>query len=185
VAEHFDGVMGRTIDESTPAWPQPVRAGAGAPNILYWVIDDTGFGQLAPFGGLIEMPTLQRLVDAGVQYTNLHTTALCSPTRSCLLTGRNHHSNHMACITEGASGYPGSDGRIPLENGFLSEMLTPHGYASYAVGKWHLTPDEDNTMGASRERSSRTTGPVPRAGPPAPSTRTCSSTWRPTTCSAT
>jgi arylsulfatase len=123
-----------------------------APNILYWVIDDTGFGQLAPFGGLIEMPTLQRLVDAGVQYTNFHTTALCSPTRSCLLTGRNHHSNHMACITEGATGYPGSDGRIPLENGFLSEMLTPHGYAAYAVGKWHLTPDEDNTMGASRER---------------------------------
>src|SRR2546423_77816 len=152
MAERFDGVMGRTIDESTPAWPQPVRAGAGTPNILYWVIDDTGFGQLAPFGGLIEMPTLQRLVDAGVQYTNFHTTALCSPTRSCLLTGRNHHSNHMACITEGATGYPGSDGRIPQENGFLSEMLTPHGYAAYAVGKWHLTADEDNTMGASRER---------------------------------
>jgi arylsulfatase len=152
VAEHFDGVMGRTIDESRPAWPPPIRAAAGAPNILYWVIDDTGFGQLAPFGGLIEMPTLQRLVDAGLQYTNFHTTALCSPTRSCLLTGRNHHSNHMACVTECATGFPGSDGRIPLENGFLSEMLTPHGYAAYAVGKWHLTPDEDNTMGASRER---------------------------------
>ena len=112
MAERFDGVMGRTIDESRPAWPPPVRAGAGAPNILYWVIDDTGFGQLAPFGGLIEMPTLQRLVDAGVQYTNFHTTALCSPTRSCLLTGRNHHSNHMGSITECATGYPGSDGHI-------------------------------------------------------------------------
>jgi arylsulfatase len=130
MAERFDGVMGRTIDESRPAWPHTIRAAAGAPNILCWVIDDTGFGQLAPFGGLIEMPTLQRLVDAGVQYTNFHTTALCSPTRSCLLTGRNHHSNHMACITEGATGYPGSDGRIPLENGFLSEMLIPHGYAA-------------------------------------------------------
>ena len=72
----------------------------------------------------------------------MHTTALCSPSRSCMLTGRNHHSNGMACITEGSTGYPGSNGAIPFENGFLSEMLLPHGYATFCVGKWHLTPAE-------------------------------------------
>src|SRR5205823_13191047 len=105
MAERFDGVMGRTIDESRPAWPPPDRAAAGAPNILYWVIDDTGFGQLAPFGGLIEMPTLQRLVDAAVQYTNFHTTALCSPTRPRLLTGLHHHSTHLPSIPVAPAGF--------------------------------------------------------------------------------
>lgn len=145
-------VIGRTIDESKPCWVEPIRAREGSPNILFWVIDDTGFGQTVPYGGLVEMPNLQRLVDNGLLYTNFHTAALCSPTRSCLSTGRNHHSNHMACVTELATGYPGYDGRIPLENGFLSEMLTPHGYAAYAVGKWHMTPNEEVHMAASRER---------------------------------
>ena len=72
----------------------------------------------------------------------MHTTALCSPTRSCMLTGRNHHSNGMACITEGSTGYPGSNGAIPFENGFLSEILVAQGYNTFAVGKWHLTPAE-------------------------------------------
>ena len=70
----------------------------------------------------------------------MHTTALCSPTRSCILTGRNHHSNAMSCITEGSTGYPGGNGNIPFENGMLSEMLLQHGYNTYAIGKWHLTP---------------------------------------------
>ncbi len=152
MSEQFKGVMGRTIDESKQYWPDPIRPREGSPNIVYWVIDDTGFGQLSPFGGLVEMPTLQSLADNGLLYNNFHTTALCSPTRSCLLTGRNHHSNHMACITEIATGFPGSDGRIPFENGFLSEMLTPHGYAAWAVGKWHMTPAQEVHMGASRER---------------------------------
>jgi len=152
MSEQFKGVMGRTIDESKAYWPDPLRPREGAPNIIYWVIDDTGFGQLSPFGGLVEMPTMQRLADNGLLYNNFHTTALCSPTRSCLLTGRNHHSNHMSCITEIAIGFPGSDGRIPFENGFLSEMLTPHGYAAWAVGKWHMTPAQEVHMGATRER---------------------------------
>jgi arylsulfatase A-like enzyme len=148
----FTGKIGRTNEESQASWPAVLRAREGAPNVLLWVIDDTGFGQLSPFGGPVEMPTLQRLSDSGVTFTNFHTTALCSPTRSSLLTGRNHHSNHMACITEGSVGFPGGDGRIPLENGFLSEMLTPLGYAAYAVGKWHLTPNEELHMGAERTR---------------------------------
>jgi arylsulfatase A-like enzyme len=143
-------VIGLTIDESTPArsaLPQPPE---GAPNILFWVIDDVGYGQLSPYGGPIETPALQRVVDAGLLYTNFHTTALCSPTRSCLLTGRNHHANHMAMVSEFGTGYPGYHARIPLENGFLSEILTAHGYAAYAVGKWHLTPYEDLHLGGSR-----------------------------------
>ncbi|HII02612.1 TPA: arylsulfatase [Methanosarcinaceae archaeon] len=136
----FPGVRGRTADQSEPAWPEPRRAKEGAPNVLFIVLDDTGFGQLGCYGSPIETPNLDSLAEGGLAYSNMHTTALCSPTRTCILTGRNHHSNNMACITEGSTGYPGYNGYIPFENGFLSEMLLQHGYNTYAVGKWHLTP---------------------------------------------
>ncbi len=148
----FKGIIGRTLEESTPWWPEPVRARQGAPNVLYIVLDDVGYGQLSPFGGLCEMPNLERLAANGLRYSNFHTTALCSPTRTCLLTGRNHHSNGMATIVENASGFPGYNGEIPFENGFLSEMLTPKGYAAYAVGKWHLTPHNEMNMAARKDR---------------------------------
>ena len=138
----FTGRMGRTVSESDPAWPAPVRSTPDAPNVLYIVLDDTGYGQFGCYGSPINTPNLDRLAQNGLRYTNMHTTALCSPSRSCMLTGRNHHSNGMACITEGSTGYPGSNGAIPFENGFLSEMLLPHGYATFCVGKWHLTPAE-------------------------------------------
>ncbi|HEY8944153.1 MAG TPA: sulfatase-like hydrolase/transferase, partial [Polyangiaceae bacterium] len=138
----FPGVVGRTIEESEPAWPRPLRARAGMPNVLFIVLDDTGYGQLGCYGSPIRTPNLDRLAANGLRYSNLHTTALCSPSRSCMLTGRNHHSNAMACITEGATGYPGSNGLIPFENGFLSEILQLHGYNTFAIGKWHLTPAE-------------------------------------------
>ncbi len=138
----FTGVMGRTVSESQPAWPAPVRSAPDAPNVLYIVLDDTGFGQFGCYGSPINTPNLDRLASNGLRYTNMHTTALCSPSRSCMLNGRNHHSNGMACITEGSTGYPGANGAIPFENGFLSEMLLPHGYATFCVGKWHLTPAE-------------------------------------------
>ncbi len=149
---NFKGVIGRSISESTAWWPEPLRAREGAPNVLYLVLDDVGYGQLSSFGGLCETPNLDRLAANGLRYRNFHTTALCSPTRACMLTGRNHHSNAMACIVEGASGFPGYTGEIPFENGFLSEMLTPHGYAAYAVGKWHLTPHQEMNAGAPRDR---------------------------------
>jgi len=136
----FPGTIGRTIGESEPAWPAQVRARTAAANVLYIVLDDTGYGQLGCYGAPIHTPNLDRLARGGLLYTNQHTTALCSPSRSCMLTGRNHHSNAMACITEGATGFPGSNGEIPFENGFLSEMLVSHGYNAFAVGKWHLTP---------------------------------------------
>ena len=138
----FTGRMGRTVSESEPAWPAPVRSNPDAPSILYIVLDDTGYGQFGCYGSPINTPNLDRLAENGLRYTNMHTTALCSPSRSCMLNGRNHHSNGMACITEGSTGYPGSNGAIPFENGFLSEMLLPHGYATFCVGKWHLTPAE-------------------------------------------
>ncbi len=138
----FSGVIGRTIQESSPAWPAPLRAKAGAPNVLFIVLDDTGFGQLGCFGGLINTPNLDRLAANGLRYNNMHTTALCSPSRSCMLTGRNHHSNAMSCITEGSEGYPGSNGNVPFENGFLSEILQQNGYNTFCLGKWHLTPAE-------------------------------------------
>jgi arylsulfatase len=150
--ERFKGVVGRTVEESVPAWPEPVRAKEGAPNVVFIVLDDVGYGQISCFGGLCETPNLDRLAANGLRYRNFHTTALCSPTRSALLTGRNHHTNAMASIVEGPSGYPGYTCEIPFENGFLSEMLTPHGYAAYAVGKWHLTPQQEMNMAARRDR---------------------------------
>lgn len=138
----FSGIIGRTVDQSSPAWPAPRRVTEGAPNVLFIVLDDTGYGQLGCYGGLIDTPSLDRIAKNGLLYTNMHTTALCSPTRSCILTGRNHHSNAMAGITEVSTGYPGYNGAIPFENGFLSEILVGEGYNGYAVGKWHLTPAE-------------------------------------------
>jgi len=150
--QQFKGVIGRTVAESTPWWPEPVRAEVGAPNVLYIVLDDVGYGQISAFGGLCETPNLDRIAANGLRYRNFHTTALCSPTRTCLLTGRNHHANAMASIVENASGFPGYTATIPFENGFLSEMLTPRGYAAYAVGKWHLTPHTEMNMAARKDR---------------------------------
>ena len=136
----FSGVIGRTADQSEPAWPEPLRAKEGAPNVLFIILDDTGYGQLGCFGSPVKTPNLDGLAANGLTYNNMHTTALCSPTRTCILTGRNHHSNGMACITEASTGFPGANGNIPFENGFLSEMLLQEGYNTYAIGKWHLTP---------------------------------------------
>src|SRR6476659_11132410 len=103
--KQFKGTVNIDIKDSFPDWgpyTQPTAA-AGAPNVLYIVLDDVGFSAMEPFGGLIQTPNIKRIVDAGLTYTNFHTTALCSPTRSCLMTGRNHTTNGMACITEAAS----------------------------------------------------------------------------------
>lgn len=138
----FPGVIGRTWEQSSPAWPAPLRSKPGSPNVLFIILDDTGFGHLGCYGSPIRTPNLDRLARGGLLYNNMHTTALCSPTRSCVLTGRNHHSNGMGTITETSLGYPGYNGTIPFENGFLSEMLMEAGYNTYALGKWHLTPAE-------------------------------------------
>ena len=102
----FPGVIGRTTDESTPAWPALTRAPEGSPNVVFVVLDDTGYGQLGCFGSPIATPNFDALAANGVRFRNMHTTALCSPSRSAIINGRNHHSNGMAAITELASGYP-------------------------------------------------------------------------------
>jgi arylsulfatase A-like enzyme len=148
----FKGKIGRTIGESTSDWPPLATAPKGAPNVLYIVLDDVGFAAIGCYGSpVVKTPHMDKLAKNGVRYNNFHTTALCSPSRSAFLTGRNHHSNAMACITEGSTGFPGSYGRIPLANGFLSEMLTPFGWTAFAIGKWHLTPAEDMNLACNRK----------------------------------
>src|SRR5450631_3794388 len=148
----FPGVIGRTAEESSPAWPAPVRARKGTPNVLFIVLDDTGFGHLGCYGSPIETPHIDGIAASGVRYNSMHTTALCSPSRSCIITGRNHHANGMAAITELATGFPGYDGVMPFENGMLSEMLVEEGYSTFMVGKWHLTPSNQETAAGPYDR---------------------------------
>jgi arylsulfatase A-like enzyme len=148
----FQGIVNMDIRDSKPDWgpyEQP-RAPEGAPNVLYIVWDDVGFAAMEPWGGLIETPTMNRLAQAGLTYTNMHTTALCSPTRSCLLTGRNHTSNGMACISEAAVGFPNANGHIPFENATVAEVLNESGFNTYMLGKWHLCAEDEMNMASSK-----------------------------------
>jgi len=149
----FKGVIKVDVRESVPDWDPyvPPRAPEGAPNVLIVLYDDTGLAAWSPFGGRIRMPTLQRLADKGLMYSQWHTTALCSPTRSCFLTGRNHHQNGMACITEGAIGYPGANAHIPPECGTLAEVMRKAGWSTFWLGKNHSVPVDDLHAGSTKE----------------------------------
>jgi arylsulfatase A-like enzyme len=148
----FQGVVNVDIRDSVPDWSpfEPPKAPDGAPNVVYIVLDDVGFSAMGCYGGPVETPNIDRVVSAGVRYTQWHTTALCSPTRSCLLTGRNHTRNSMACITEAAIGFPNASGSIPPENGMLAEILAERGWNTYMVGKWHLCPEAEVNVAATR-----------------------------------
>lgn len=148
----FNGVINLDVRDSVPDWDPflPPRAREGAPNVLYIVWDDTGIATWDTFGGLVKTPNMTRLANLGLRFNNWHTTALCSPTRSSLLTGRNAHSNGMACIVEGANGFPCLSAVIPPENGTLAEILVEHGYSTLCIGKWHLTPETESSMAGSR-----------------------------------
>jgi arylsulfatase len=148
----FNGRIERTAGQSEPAWPQPPKARPGSPNVIVFLLDDVGFAQLGCYGSDIRTPNMDRLAAGGLRFRDFHTTAICSPTRACLLTGRNHHSNGVGIIQEMATGYPGYNGMIPKENGFLSEMLLAQGYATFAIGKWHLTLAAEYASGASKAR---------------------------------
>ena len=148
--DQFNGHIALDVRASTPDWTpyNPPRAPDGAPNVLIVLYDDTGLAAWEPYGGRIRMPTMQRLAENGLTYTQWHTTSLCSPTRSCILTGRNHHQNGFACIVEGATGYPGSNAHLPRENGTIAQVLRANGYSTYWVGKDHnVPPEEDNPSG--------------------------------------
>ncbi len=136
----FDGKIGDTYADSTPEKPEMLMAPEAAPNVLVVLIDDVGFGHTSTFGGPVNTPTLQRLADDGLRYNRFHTTALCSPTRAALLTGRNHHSAHTGTIMELATGYPGYDGVIGRDTATVAETLRLRGYNTAAFGKWHNTP---------------------------------------------
>ena len=148
----FSGVIKLDVRDSKPDWgPYELRkAPAGVPNILIVLYDDTGQAAWSPFGGAINMPTLQKLADNGLRYSQWHTTALCSPTRSTFLTGRNHHVNGCARITEATDGFPGSHGRLPAACATIGQVLQDNGFSTFWLGKNHNVPEEDIASGASR-----------------------------------
>lgn len=138
---HFQGEIGRTYQDSDPAtFPQPVQPPKGAPNIVLILLDDVGFGQFETFGGGVPSPTMERLAREGLRYNYFHTTALCSPTRAALITGRNHHSASFAGITELATGYDGYCCILPRNCGTIGEVLRQNGYMTAWIGKNHNTP---------------------------------------------
>jgi arylsulfatase len=143
----YQGVVGRTLAESKEWWPEPVKAPAGAPNVVWILLDDVGFGAAGAFGGLIQTPTFDNLANNGLRYTNFHTAAICAPTRAALLTGRNSASVHVSGFshTVMSAGFPGWDGRLPSSAGTIAEILRENGYNTFAVGKYGVTPDEDAT----------------------------------------
>jgi arylsulfatase len=152
MATEFSGVINIDTRDSTPDWTpylQP-KAPPGAPNVLFVVLDDVGFSAMEPWGGLIETPHINELAMSGLTYTNWHTTALCSPTRSSLLTGRNHTTNGMACIAEATTGFPNSNGHIPFECATIAEVLGERGWNTYMLGKWHLVAADEMNMASTK-----------------------------------
>ncbi|MFC8272647.1 arylsulfatase [Streptomyces sp. NPDC057271] len=154
MAKPFKGKIALDIRDSQPDWAPYLapKAPENAPNVLVIAWDDVGYGTMDCFGGPVRTPTMSRIADMGVRYSNFHTTALCSPTRASLMTGRNATSNGMATVAEFSAGFPGISTRIPFENGFISEVLGERGYNTYCVGKWHLTPGDETNMAAYKGR---------------------------------
>jgi len=142
VTENFRGHVGRTWQESVPWWPAADQSREGKPNILVILFDDMGFGSLGCYGGDIDTPNIDALANNGLIYNNFHTTALCSPTRASLLTGRDHHAVGMSTIANADSGFPSKRGVIRHNAGTLAEILGDRGYSTYAIGKWHLAPSD-------------------------------------------
>jgi arylsulfatase A-like enzyme len=142
----FGGTIGLSAKDSKPYWPPTIVPPKGAPNVLLIMTDDAGFGVSGTFGGVIPTPALDRVANAGLRYTQFHSTALCSPTRAALITGRNHHSVGFGVITEQSTGFPGYDSIIGPENATVAEILKENGYATSWFGKEHNTPSFQYTM---------------------------------------
>jgi len=136
----FGGVIKESAKDSTPWWPPRVVPPKGAPNVLLIMTDDQGYGVSGTFGGIVPTPALDRIANAGLRYTEFHSTALCSPTRAALITGRNHHSVGYGVIGEMSTGYPGYDSVIGPESATIGTILRDNGYATSWFGKNHNTP---------------------------------------------
>jgi arylsulfatase A-like enzyme len=147
-----DAKIGRTYKDSKPGTITLTKAPEGAPNVLIILIDDAGFGQWGTFGGQVPTPNLDRLAKMGLRYTRFHTTALCSPTRAALLTGRNHHSAGTGVITEIGDGYPGYSGQIPKSAGMFAEVLRQGGYSTAFIGKNHNIADWETSVSGPYDR---------------------------------
>jgi arylsulfatase A-like enzyme len=139
--QSFKGTVNLRAKESQPDFPQPLKAPAGAPNVLLVLLDDVGFGATSTFGGPCSTPTFQMLADNGLKFNHFHTTALCSPTRAALITGRNHHTVHTGVITEAATGFPGYDSVMQKDTATVAEVLKQNGYGTAWFGKNHNVPD--------------------------------------------
>ncbi len=139
--QKFEGKIERNAAQSTPFWPARVVPPKGAPNILLIMTDDTGFGAPSSFGGVIPTPNLDRIARDGLRYTNFHSTALCSPTRAALITGRNHHSVGFGVVAEQATGFPGYDSIITRDKATIGRILKDNGYRTSWFGKDHNTPE--------------------------------------------
>ncbi|MCW5314235.1 sulfatase-like hydrolase/transferase [Nostoc sp. KVJ3] len=150
--QSFKGKIGITYKESKQDFPQVNAAPAAAPNVLLILLDDVGFGQASTFGGPVETPNLTRLAERGLRYNQFHTTALCSPTRAALLTGRNHHSVNTGVVSELATGYPGYTTILPKSAATVAEVLRQNGYNTAAFGKWHNTPDYETSAAGPFDR---------------------------------
>jgi arylsulfatase len=148
----FPGKVGLTYSESEPAFPQAIAAPTQAPNVLLVLLDDMGFGQTSTFGGPIDTPHLTHLAERGLRYNQFHVTALCSPTRAALLTGRNHHSVNTGVVEELATGFPGYTTILPRSAATVAEVLRQNGYNTAAFGKWHNTPDYETSAAGPFDR---------------------------------
>jgi hypothetical protein len=164
----FHGAVNRTLAGSQPDWGQigHIRPPEGAPNVLLVLIDDAGFGNPSTFGGPVDTPNYTRMADQGLRYNRFHVTALCSPTRAALLTGRNHHTVGFGSIGELSSGFPGYTAFVPKDCAPFPKILRENGYSTAAIGKWHMTPD------GQQARPGRST-----AGPPAGASTTSGGSW--------
>lgn len=152
--EEYRGVIGDTYKESKQWFPEPPAAPEGAPNVIWILLDDVGYGASSAFGGLVHTPVMERLANGGLRYTNFHTTGISAPTRASLLTGRNHHDVHMGSFPQRSSalGFPGYDGIIPPKKGFASEILKDNGYSTFCVGKWGVLPDTEESFAGPFDR---------------------------------
>ncbi len=140
-AQPFEGITKPTLEGSKAAFTHPVKAPPDAPNILLVLIDDAGFGNPSTFGGPVATPTFDNLAVEGLRYNRFHVTALCSPTRAALLSGRNHHAVGFGSISELMGGWPGYSTNWPTSAASIAQILQLNGYNTAAIGKWHLTPD--------------------------------------------